>query len=69
MSIQLNPADTDRLVELQERCDSCREAIVRESSVIWKTTMEKVCEKCEKVRQSIPDLIQLRLKLQGLNAS
>ena len=68
MNAPLTAADTDKLIELQELCDTCKEAIVHQSEGELKTGMELVCEKCRKVRLRVPELMELRRKLQAVNA-
>jgi hypothetical protein len=68
MSAPLNPSDTDKLFALQEQCDHCKEAIVSESNIPLRTQMQKVCEKCQKVRLRVPQLMELKRKLHAVNA-
>ncbi len=55
MPAPLKPSDTDKLIELQEHCDHCKEAIVHETLVELRHEMQRVCEKCRKVRIPVPD--------------
>lgn len=68
MTAELTPADTDKLMELQEQCDECKEAIIHESNVDIRLEMQKVCEKCKKVRIRVPELMELKQKLHAFNA-
>ncbi len=61
-------SDTDKLLELQHECDLCKEAIIEEGDPRIKEKMEGVCEICQKVRVRVPDLIELRKKMQDFNA-
>ena len=68
MPAQLKPSDTDKLIELQEQCDHCKEAIIHETQVELRHEMQAVCEKCQKVRIRVPELMELRRKLEAFNA-
>lgn len=68
MSAPLKPTDTDKLIELQEQCDHCKEAIIHETHVELRHEMQAVCEKCQKVRIRVPELMELRRKLEAFNA-
>jgi hypothetical protein len=68
MTAELSPADTDKLIELQEQCDTCKEAIIHESNVELRLEMQKVCDKCRKVRLRVPELMELKQKLHAFNA-
>lgn len=68
MNAPLDPSVTDMLIELQDRCDQCKEAITSESNVELRLGMQKVCEKCQKVRMSVPELVDLKRKLQSFYA-
>lgn len=68
MTPELSHHDTEKLMELQEECDICKEAIVHEDNINFRTEMEKVCEKCRKVRLRVPELMELKQKLKAMNA-
>jgi len=68
MSAELSHEDTEKLIELQEECDACKEAIIHEDNIKFRTEMEKVCEKCRKVRLRVPELMELKQRLQAMNA-
>lgn len=68
MNAPLTTADTEKLIELQEQCDICKEAIVNETNIKFKTEMQKVCDKCRKVRLRVPELMETNRKLQAFNA-
>lgn len=63
----LSRADTDKLLKLQEQCDLCKEAIIHESDVPVREAMQDVCEECQRVRIRVPELMELRRKLEGFN--
>lgn len=68
MSGELTEADTDKLLALQEECDRCKEAIVHESDVEMQLEMQKMCEVCKRVRLRVPELMEVKRKLQAANA-
>lgn len=68
MNAPLTAADTDKLIELQEQCDTCKEAIVHQNEGLMKNEMQKVCDKCRKVRLRVPELMELKRKLEAFNA-
>ena len=68
MNAPLTAADTEKLIELQEQCDTCKEAIVHQGEGAIKTEMQKVCDKCRKVRLRVPELMELRQRLEAFNA-
>lgn len=68
MAPQLTPEDTDKLLELQEKCEVCKEVIVREAAAGTLLKMQAVCEKCKKVRLRLPELMEVKRKLMGVNA-
>ena len=65
--MSLKRTDTDKLQELQKQCDLCKEAIIHESDVPIREAMQEVCEKCKKVRLRVPELMELRRKLEKFN--
>lgn len=67
MTPQLTPEDTDKLLELQEKCEICKEVIVREEAAGTRLEMHAVCEKCKKVRLRLPELMAVKRKLMATN--
>lgn len=51
---------TFSLDELQQLCDECRQSIDGQSDSHIKQAMERVCERCQRVREDIPALVELR---------
>jgi hypothetical protein len=68
MAPQLTPEDTDKLLELQEKCDMCKEVIVREEGAGSRLDMHAICDKCKKVRVRLPELMEVKRKLMAANA-
>lgn len=68
MTPELTPEETDKLLELQEKCEVCKEMIVREVAAGSRFEMHAVCDKCKKVRLSLPDLMEVKRKLMASNA-
>jgi hypothetical protein len=60
-------SDTDKLQELQNKCDICKAAIIHEHDEPIREAMQDVCEVCQRVRTRIPDLMGLRRKLAEYN--
>ncbi|MGM0594203.1 MAG: hypothetical protein ACQETD_06670, partial [Pseudomonadota bacterium] len=67
MSEPLSPDDTDKLLELQQQCDACKEAIVQETHIDQRTEMQSVCERCKKVRLRVPELMALKQRMKAFN--
>lgn len=63
----MNNSDTEKLQELQNKCDMCKEAIIHEHDEPIREAMQDVCEVCQRVRTRIPDLMALRRKLAEFN--
>jgi ribosome-binding protein aMBF1 (putative translation factor) len=63
----MSQRDAEKLQDLQNKCDMCKEAIVHEHDVPIREAMQDVCEVCQRVRTRIPDLMELRRKLAEFN--
>lgn len=68
MNAPLTTADTEKLIALQELCDNCNEAIAHQGEGEIKIEMQQVCDKCRKVRLRVPELMELRQRLEAFNA-
>ncbi len=68
MDSSLTSEDTDKLLALQEKCDVCKEAIVREDAAGAKLEMHALCDKCKVLRVRVPELMEVKRKLMELNA-
>ena len=51
------------LDELQQLCDECKQAIKGQSDEKLKQAMERVCERCQRVREELPSLLELRKQI------
>lgn len=63
----LSSSDTEKLLQLQQECDLCKEAMIVESDIPIRESMQEVCEMCKKVRLRVPQLMELRHKLEEAN--
>ncbi len=68
MDSSLISEDTDKLLALQEKCDVCKEAIVREDAAGTKMELHALCDKCKVLRVRVPELMAVKRKLMELNA-
>ena len=68
MDTLLTAEDTDKLLELQEKCDLCKEAIVREEKAGTRLEMHAVCDTCKVLRLRVPELMEVKRKLMATNA-
>ncbi len=68
MEPSLTHEDTDKLLALQEKCDVCKEAIVREDAAGTRLKMHAVCDKCKVLRARVPELMEVKRKLMALNS-
>lgn len=64
--MSLTHADSQKLAELQTLCDECKEAIKSQSSGVLKSAMQDACEKCKSVRELVPELMELRQKVESV---
>ncbi len=64
---ELTPQDNMLLESLQDLCDDCKAAIRDQDDEALRASMTDVCERCQVVRHSIPELMALRHKAEDLN--
>ncbi len=67
MESHLTPEDDNKLLKLQEKCEICKEVIVHEAEAGNKLEMATVCEKCNKLRRHLPELMETKRRLMEAN--
>lgn len=67
MESHLTLEDDDKLLKLNEKCEICKEVIVHEAEAGNKLQMASVCEKCNRLRSHLPELIETKHRLMEAN--
>lgn len=65
---QLSVDDREKIAELQQLCDECRQAIETQNDSKLKAVMQEACDKCRNVRLLVPELMELRRKAKAFTA-
>lgn len=67
MDSRLTTEDTDKLLELQEKCDLCKQAIRHEEETGSTLEVHELCDTCKVLRLRVPELMEVKRKLMAAN--
>ena len=60
-------AESFSLDTLQSLCDDCKLAINEQKDEAIQVAMRKVCDTCRKVKDHVPELVELRRHIHDMN--